>query len=141
MLFGHTAVEVGDDRCRCGTSSRAAPPAWRQRSQTALGDQRYRTGSLQYRLMKRLAYLPWVGLPNILCGEEMVPEPFLWDDATPSAAWRQHSKPGSTTGPAVRPSRRVSGGLALRVAPGTGSSAAKAILPYLPHCADVAQQT
>lgn len=42
----------------------------------------YRMGGLQYRLMKRLAYLPWVGLPNILCNETLVPE-LLQDDATP----------------------------------------------------------
>ena len=32
--------------------------------------------------MKRQAYLPYVGLPNILCGEFVVPE-LLQDDATP----------------------------------------------------------
>jgi len=42
----------------------------------------YRIGSLQFHLMKRLAYLPWVGLPNILCKETLVPE-LLQDDATP----------------------------------------------------------
>src|SRR5690606_16893541 len=42
----------------------------------------YRIGKWQYRLMKRLAYLPWVGLPNILCGESVVPE-LLQDEATP----------------------------------------------------------
>ena len=35
-----------------------------------------------YRLMKRKAYLPYVGLPNILAGEWLVPE-LLHDDATP----------------------------------------------------------
>lgn len=42
----------------------------------------YRMGALQFRLMKRLAYLPWVGLPNILCNETLVPE-LLQNDATP----------------------------------------------------------
>lgn len=42
----------------------------------------YRMGGLQFRLMKRMAYLPWVGLPNILCNETIVPE-LLQDDATP----------------------------------------------------------
>ncbi|KAA3655374.1 MAG: lipid-A-disaccharide synthase [Proteobacteria bacterium] len=44
----------------------------------------YRMGDLQYRLMKRMAYLPWVGLPNILCNEGVVPE-LLQDNATPEA--------------------------------------------------------
>ncbi|NMG48148.1 lipid-A-disaccharide synthase [Azoarcus communis] len=42
----------------------------------------YRIGKWQYRLMKRMAYLPWVGLPNILCNESLVPE-LLQDEATP----------------------------------------------------------
>ena len=42
----------------------------------------YRIGRWQYQLMKRMAYLPWVGLPNILCNDSLVPE-LLQDDATP----------------------------------------------------------
>jgi lipid-A-disaccharide synthase len=44
----------------------------------------YRVGKWQYRLMKRMAYLPWVGLPNILCEKLVVPE-LLQDEATPRA--------------------------------------------------------
>jgi lipid-A-disaccharide synthase len=32
--------------------------------------------------MKRMAYQPWVGLPNILCGDFVVPEP-------PRPLWRR----------------------------------------------------
>lgn len=42
----------------------------------------YRLSNATYRLMKRKAYLPYVGLPNILAGEWLVPE-LLQDDATP----------------------------------------------------------
>jgi len=41
----------------------------------------YRMPSLSWRLMKNRGYLPYVGLPNILAGEFVVPE-FLQDDAT-----------------------------------------------------------
>jgi lipid-A-disaccharide synthase len=34
----------------------------------------YRMAALSWQLMKRLAYQPWVGLPNILCREFVVPE-------------------------------------------------------------------
>jgi lipid-A-disaccharide synthase len=34
----------------------------------------YRIHALSYQLMKRMQYQPWVGLPNILCGEFVVPE-------------------------------------------------------------------
>lgn len=44
----------------------------------------YRMGKWQYRLMRRMAYLPWVGLPNILCRETVVPE-LLQDAAEPEA--------------------------------------------------------
>lgn len=34
----------------------------------------YRMNALTWQLMKRMAYQPWVGLPNILCREFVVPE-------------------------------------------------------------------
>ena len=42
----------------------------------------YRMSPTTYRIMKKKAYLPYVGLPNILVGEWLVPE-LLQDDATP----------------------------------------------------------
>lgn len=42
----------------------------------------YRMSPATYRLMKKKAHLPYVGLPNILAGEWLVPE-LLQDDATP----------------------------------------------------------
>ena len=42
----------------------------------------YKVPWLTAQIMKRQGYLPYVGLPNILCGEFVVPE-FLQDDATP----------------------------------------------------------
>ena len=41
----------------------------------------YKLSSLSHRMMKRMGYLPWVGLPNILAGRFVVPE-FIQDDAT-----------------------------------------------------------
>jgi lipid-A-disaccharide synthase len=42
----------------------------------------YKVGKMTYRLAKFLTYLPWVGLPNILAREFLVPE-LLQHDATP----------------------------------------------------------
>lgn len=46
---------------------------------------------LSWWIMRRQAYLPWVGLPNILCRDTVVPE-LLQDQATPralaEAAWK-----------------------------------------------------
>jgi lipid-A-disaccharide synthase len=43
----------------------------------------YRMNPWQYRLLRRMAYLPWVGLPNILLCETVVPE-LLQDEANPA---------------------------------------------------------
>lgn len=42
----------------------------------------YKMSPLSWRLMRRMRYQPWVGLPNILAGRFVVPE-FLQDEATP----------------------------------------------------------
>jgi lipid-A-disaccharide synthase len=42
----------------------------------------YRMSRFSWLLMKRMGYLPWVGLPNILAGKTLVPE-LLQDQATP----------------------------------------------------------
>jgi lipid-A-disaccharide synthase len=42
----------------------------------------YRMNALSWQLMKRMQLQPWVGLPNILCGEFVVPER-IQDAATP----------------------------------------------------------
>lgn len=44
----------------------------------------YHMGWLSWQLMQRKRLQPWVGLPNILCGEFVVPE-LLQDAATPEA--------------------------------------------------------
>lgn len=44
----------------------------------------YRMAWLSYRIMKNMGYLPWIGLPNILCNETVVPE-FVQEAATPEA--------------------------------------------------------
>jgi lipid-A-disaccharide synthase len=48
----------------------------------------YHLGWLNWQRMKRMRYQPWVGLPNILAGEFVVPE-LIQDDATPSALARE----------------------------------------------------
>ena len=44
----------------------------------------YKMAALSAMIMRRMGYLPWVGLPNILARERLVPE-FLQDAATPEA--------------------------------------------------------
>ena len=55
----------------------------------------YKVPWLTAQIMKRQGYMPYVGLPNILCGEFIVPE-LLQNDATPEKlanaiqAWLEH---------------------------------------------------
>jgi lipid-A-disaccharide synthase len=44
----------------------------------------YRMNELSFRIMKRMRMLPWIGLPNILCNEGLVPE-FIQQEATAQA--------------------------------------------------------
>ena len=44
----------------------------------------YRQSPLTWALMRSMFYLPYVGLPNVLAGEKLVPE-LLQDDANPAA--------------------------------------------------------
>src|SRR6185295_1260424 len=41
----------------------------------------YRQSPITWAIMKRMAYLPYIGMPNILAGERLVPE-FVQDKAT-----------------------------------------------------------
>ncbi len=41
----------------------------------------YKMAPLSYRMMRRMGYLPYVGLPNVLAGKFVVPE-FIQDEAT-----------------------------------------------------------
>jgi lipid-A-disaccharide synthase len=44
----------------------------------------YRQSPISWAIMRQMAYLPYVGMPNILAGEKLVPE-LLQDQATPQA--------------------------------------------------------
>ncbi|HTD90534.1 MAG TPA: lipid-A-disaccharide synthase, partial [Burkholderiales bacterium] len=89
----------------------------------------YRMPRLSAWLMKRRGYLPYVGLPNILAGEFVVPE-LLQDAATPQALSRAlidlfHDEPRR-----LRISERFTH-LLLDLKQNTAQKAADAIMPYL----------
>src|SRR5690606_4686437 len=89
----------------------------------------YRIGKWQYRLMKRMAYLPWIGLPNILCNETVVPE-LIQDAATPPAlADALERWLDDTAGRAALEQRFTE--LHVQLKQGTAARAAEAIAPYL----------
>jgi lipid-A-disaccharide synthase len=79
ILFGHAAEAVA----ACDAALVASGTATLE---TALLGKpmviAYRMSPLTWRIMSRMRYQPWVGLPNIIAGEFLVPE-LLQDDATP----------------------------------------------------------
>ncbi len=89
----------------------------------------YKIGKWSYRLMRRMAYLPWVGLPNVLANKEVVPE-ILQDAATPEAladgleAWLKDS---TRTAQLIQTFTDIH----LELRQNTADKAAAAILPYL----------
>jgi len=89
----------------------------------------YRMSSWSWRLMRRMRYQPWVGLPNILAGRFVVPE-FLQDDATPDNL-AQALGNLMADGQVRTAIRQVFMGLHRQLRQGTAEKAAAAVLPYL----------
>lgn len=79
LLFGHAhlAMEAADAvLVASGTATLEAALLKRPMVIT------YRMSPLSWQLLKRMNYLPYVGLPNVLAGRKVVPE-LLQQDATP----------------------------------------------------------
>ena len=79
ILFGHANLALAAADVALVASGTATLEAALLRCPHVIA---YRMSPTTFRLMKRKAYLPYVGLPNILAGEWLVPE-LLQDDATP----------------------------------------------------------
>ncbi len=79
LLFGHAQDAMLAADCALVASGTATLEAALLKCPMVIT---YRVPGLTYRMMKRKAYLPYVGLPNILAGRFVVPE-LLQDDATP----------------------------------------------------------
>ena len=89
----------------------------------------YRMSSWSWRLMRRMKYQPWVGLPNILSGRFVVPE-FLQDEATPDNLAQAIGNLVEDT----ETCRRIAAtfaGLHVQLRQNSAERAAEAILPYL----------
>ena len=79
LLFGHAQDALGAADVALVASGTATLEAALIKRPMVIT---YRIAKLSYWIMKRLAYLPYVGLPNVLAGREVVPE-ILQDEATP----------------------------------------------------------
>jgi lipid-A-disaccharide synthase len=90
----------------------------------------YRLPALTWWMMKRKAYLPYVGLPNVLTGKFVVPE-LLQHDATPqNLAQAMLNLLGNKN--AVTELEEIFTDLHHTLRRNTAQKAAAAILPYLP---------
>jgi lipid-A-disaccharide synthase len=90
----------------------------------------YRLNALTWRMMKRKSYLPYFGLPNILCGRFVVPE-LIQDDAVPENL-AQALLNLLNDQDAVAKLEQTFTALHQTLRQNTAEKAAAAILPYLP---------
>lgn len=90
----------------------------------------YRMSPFSYRMMKRMGYLPYVGLPNVLAGRFVVPE-FIQDDATPENLAQAMLNLHADRDNAVRIAE-VFRDIHLQLRQNTAEKAASAILDCLP---------
>lgn len=79
LLFGHAQDALGAADVSLVASGTATLEAALIKRPMVIT---YKIAKFSYWLMKRMAYLPYVGLPNVLCGRFVVPE-ILQDEATP----------------------------------------------------------
>jgi lipid-A-disaccharide synthase len=78
LLFGHAQDALGAADVSLVASGTATLEAALIKRPMVIT---YKVGRLNYWLMKRMAYLPYVGLPNVLAGRLVVPE-LLQEKAT-----------------------------------------------------------
>jgi lipid-A-disaccharide synthase len=79
LLFGHTHDALGACDVALAASGTVTLEAALAHRPMVIA---YRVAPLSFWIASRLVRVPHIGLPNILCGEAVVPE-FLQDDATP----------------------------------------------------------
>ncbi len=90
----------------------------------------YKMSPTSHRMMKRMGYLPYVGLPNILAGRFVVPE-FIQDDATPKNL-AQALLNFYADKPTCTRIAEIFHGIHLQLKQNTAERAANAILSMLP---------
>lgn len=79
VLFGHSREAIAAADAVLVASGTATLETALYRKPMVIA---YRMAESTWTIMSRMRYQPWVGLPNIIAGEFLVPE-FLQDDATP----------------------------------------------------------
>jgi lipid-A-disaccharide synthase len=126
MLFGHAQdAMIAADVVLVASGTATLEAALLKRPMVIT----YRLPAISWWLMKRKGYLPYYGLPNILCGRFVVPE-LMQDDATPenlAQALLNLANDANT----VAQLEKTFTELHLSLRQNTAQKAAAAILPYL----------
>jgi len=79
MLFGHAhEAMMASDAVLVASGTATLEAALLKRPMAIV----YKMAAFSYRMMLRMGYLPYIGLPNILAGKFVVPE-FIQNDASP----------------------------------------------------------
>lgn len=81
LLFGHSHEALAAAEIALVASGTATLEAALFKTPMVIA---YRQSPVTWALMRRMLYLPYIGLPNILAGEQLVPE-FVQEKATPGA--------------------------------------------------------
>ena len=137
MLFGHAHEAMMAADAVLVASGTATLEAALLKRPMAIA---YKMAPFSYRMMRRMGYLPYVGLPNILAGRFVVPE-FIQDDATPEnlAQALLNFYADKTTCARIS---EVFRGIHLQLKQNTAEKAAAAILDSLPaHIRTIAHAT
>lgn len=79
ILFGHAREAIAAAHAVLVASGTATLETALYRKPMVIA---YKVAKSSYRIMSRMAYQPWIGLPNIIAGEFIVPE-LIQDEATP----------------------------------------------------------
>ena len=79
ILFGHAREAIASAHAVLVASGTATLETALYRKPMVIT---YTLSKTSYRIMKRMHYQPWIGLPNIIAGEFIVPE-LIQDEATP----------------------------------------------------------
>ncbi len=127
MLFGHAhEAMMASDAVLVASGTATLEAALLKRPMAIV----YKMAPFSYRMMRRMGYLPYVGLPNILAGKFVVPE-FIQDDATPENLAQALLNLYADKTTCVRISE-VFRGIHLQLKQNTAEKAASAILDSLP---------
>ena len=137
MLFGHAHEAMMASDAVLVASGTATLEAALLKRPMAIA---YKMAPFSYRMMRRMGYLPYVGLPNILAGKFVVPE-FIQDDATPENLAQALLNFYADKATSARISE-VFRGIHLQLKQNTAEKAAAAILDSLPmHTRPIAHAT